>query len=55
MKVFLIIVWVFLALMCSLLGYSLTFAPLTAYRVLVTMVGIAWWLFVSYLIYKFDD
>ena len=55
MKVFLIIVWVFLALTCPLLCYGLTLAPITAYRVLATMVGVAWWIFVSYLIYKFDD
>lgn len=55
MKVFLIIVWVFLALMCPLLCYGLTLAPLTAYRVLGTMNVIAWWVLVSYLIYKFED
>lgn len=55
MKVFLIIVWVFLALTCPLLCYGLTLAPITAYRVLATMVVIAWWVLVSYLIYKFDD
>jgi hypothetical protein len=55
MKIFLIIVWVFLTLMCPLLCYSLTLAPLTAYRVLVIMVRVAWWVLVSYLIYKFDD
>lgn len=55
MKVFLIIVWVFLTLMCPLICYSLTVAPLTAYRVLAAMVVIAWWVLVSYLIYKFDD
>lgn len=55
MKIFLIIVWVFLALMCPLLCYGLTLAPITAYRVLATMNAIAYWGLVSYLIYKFDD
>ena len=55
MKVLLIIVWVFLALACPLLCYGLTLAPLTAYRVLATMVVIAWWVLVSFLIYNFDD
>ena len=55
MKILLIIVWVFFALACPLLCYGLTLAPLTAYRVLATMVAIAWWALVSYLIYKLDD